>query len=497
MSVLALDQSTSATKAVLFDETGRMLDAESLEHRQIYPRPGWVEHDAEEIWRNTVAVLTGLLDRHASRVAGIACLSLANQRETVVVFDRRTGAPLHHAIVWQCGRSGGICRELSDAGHDDLVRSKTGLRIDTYFSATKLTWLVRHHPEVAKKLASGDAVIGTVDAFLVHRLTGGAVFATDHTNASRTLLFDIDALAWDDELCRLFEVPRQALPEVRESAAVFGETDLAGHLPKPLPIAGVMGDSQASMFAQRCHEPGAIKATFGTGCSVLLNLGDTRRPMQGQAVTAVAWVHRGRPTYAFEGIINYAAATVNWLKDQLGLIGNAAETQDLALSVPDNGGVYLVPAFAGLSAPHWAPEARAAIVGLTAHATKAHVVRAALESIAYQLGDVLEMMQADADVTLRHIQADGGPTANRFLMQFTADVAGVELHAADVPNVSPLGAAFAGLLAMGVHGTLDAVAALPRDATVYTPRADRQGIDPCIDGWHQAVDRVLLSPDAT
>jgi glycerol kinase len=399
-TLLAIDQSTSATKAVLFDTQGRVLDKASRAHQQIYPQPGWVEHNAEEIWQNVLAVIRDVGTRNPDRLAALAGLSLTNQRETVLVFDRKTGQPLHNAIVWQCRRGDPICQQLRQQGHEPLARSKTGLRIDSYFSASKLKWLMANNPELAARLKDGSALIGTIDAYLINRLTGGKVFATDPTNASRTLLFDIGRLRWDEGLCELFGVPPGALPEVRESAARFGETDAAGALPRPVPICGVMGDSQASLFSQRCFRPGMAKATFGTGTSVLLNVGDTFRCPERGAVTALAWVWRGKPTYAFEGLINFSAATISWLKDQLGLIQSAAEVGPLAAAVEDNGGVYLVPAFAGLSAPYWSPDARAAIVGLSAFTRREHVVRAGEESIAYQVRDVLDMMRTEANLTL-------------------------------------------------------------------------------------------------
>jgi glycerol kinase len=337
-----------------------------------------VEHDAEELWQNVLAVIRELTQRNRHRFPQLACLSITNQRETIVVFDRATSRPLHNAIVWQDRRGDPLCQKLREPGREKFVLEKTGLRIDTYFSASKIQWLIREKPEIAAKLQSGDALIGTMDCYLIHRLTGGKVFASDHTNASRTLLFDIGKRRWDEQLCALFDVPLRALPEVRESAARFGETDAHGALPFRVPICGVMGDSQASLLAQRCFQPGAAKATFGTGTSVLLNIGDQFRLSGRGAVTALAWVWHGRPTYALEGLINYSSATISWLKDQLGLIRDAAETEALARAVEDTGGVYFVPAFAGLSAPYWNPDARAAIVGMTAFTRKEHVVRAAL-----------------------------------------------------------------------------------------------------------------------
>jgi glycerol kinase len=488
---LAIDQSTSATKALLLERDGRVLDRESREHRQHYPQPGWVEHDAEEIWQNTLAVTRTLLARNSACAGDVASLSLTNQRETIVVFDRATGAPLHPAIVWQCRRGDPLCAAHAAAGREPLVHARTGLRLDAYFSGSKLQWLVQNRPELRRKLAAGEALIGTIDTYLVYRLTGGKVFATDSTNASRTLLFDITRRQWDDELCAMWEVPRTALAEVRESSARFGETTVDGALPRAVPICGVMGDSQASLFAQRCFRPGAAKVTFGTGSSVLLNLGATPRFSERGVVTALAWEHRGVPTYAFEGIIISSAATLAWLQNQLGLVRDVGEIESLAAGLADSGGVYLVPAFSGLGLPHWSPAARAAIVGLTAHSDRRHVARAALESMAYQLRDALEAMQAEGGVALRELHGDGGPTANRLLMQFTADIAGVELRVATAPDCSPLGAAFAGMLGLGVHSSLEALEALPRDDIVYRPAMAPAVAQARCAGWQRAVKQVL------
>jgi glycerol kinase len=489
-AILAIDQSTSATKAVLFDAAGSVLDRASREHRQLYPQPGWVEHDAEEIWQNLLAVLHEIGAR-ADRLRDVVGLALTNQRETFVVFDRQTGRPLTNAVVWQCRRGEATCRALQAAGHDETVTAKTGLKLDTYFSGPKLKSLLNESPELAERLQRGEALVGTIDTYLIFRLTNGAVFATDPTNASRTLLYDIGRLAWDRALCGLFDVPDSSLAEVRESFSQFGETNAAGILPRKLPICGVMGDSQASLFAHRCFAPGMAKVTFGSGSSVLLNVGERyRRPRQG-AVVALAWVLNGRPTYALEGIINYSSATIAWLKDQLGLIASAADTGELAESISDNAGVYLVPAFSGMSAPYWKPDARAAILGMTAHTRREHVVRAGLESIGYQFRDVLEMIQQEAGLQPRVVRADGGPTNNTFLMQFTADIAGVELEIADVAESSAWGAAMAGLLGLGVVTTLDELAALPRSIRTYRPSMPPGEVNKLYSGWQAAVQRVL------
>lgn len=490
---LALDQSTSATKALLFDADGRALDREAHDHRQHYPQPGWVEHDAEEIWQNTLTVLRALVTRHTDQLADFAGLSITNQRETIVVFDRATGRPLHPAIVWQDRRGDAICAEHTAAGHDDLIHRKTGLKIDGYFSASKLQWLVRNRPGLRAKLADGSALIGTIDSYLIYRLTGGSVFATDATNASRTLLYDITRLAWDEELCALWEVPWHALPEVRECAARFGETTLDGSLARPLPICGVMGDSQASLFAQRCFAPGSAKVTFGTGSSLLLNIGSHPRFSDQGVLTALAWVHAGVPTFALEGIIISSASTLTWLRDQVGLAPDVASIEKLAVSVPDSGGVYLVPAFTGLGLPHWRPDARAAIIGLSSHSDRRHIARAAFESIAYQIRDALEALRIEGGVPIGALHADGGPTASKFLMQFTADLVGVELRVSTLSDCSPLGAVFAGQMGLGFRPGLEGLGKIPVDSVVYRPERTQDEVADLRRGWVAAVASVVAT----
>ncbi len=489
--ILSIDQSTSATKALLFDTAGALIDKSSIDHKQIYPQPGWVEHDAEEIWRNTLGAIKTLLAHHPQKARELLCLSITNQRETIVIFDRVTGAPLHNAIVWQCSRGAPICAEL--APQNEFVTHTTGLKIDTYFSASKLTWLIRNHPEIADKLTRGEALIGTIDAYLIYRLTRGEVFATDHTNASRTLLYDISALRWSEKLCDLFSVPMRALPEIRDCSANFGQTNLAGLLPREVPIVGVMGDSQAALFAQQCFTPGAAKVTIGTGSSVLLNIGHEPRIVADAGCTAVGWVLGGVPTYCFEGIISYSAATIAWLKDQLQLIKSPEETESAARAVDDTAGVYLVPAFSGLSAPHWSPDARAAIVGMTSHTTRNHVLRAALESIAYQINDVLSAMKTSSAVELTSIHADGGATKNRFLCQFIADITQTPLHVSTIPDCSALGAAMAGMVGMKVVSSMNESARLPRDMQTYLPKLPSDRVKHLVDGWDRAVQQVLFS----
>ncbi|MBU2515529.1 glycerol kinase GlpK [bacterium] len=486
--VLALDQSTSATKAILYDVAGKLIDKVSKDHQQCYPQPGWVEHNAEEIWQNVLHVISSLVEKNSDLITDTVCLSITNQRETFLVFDKETGKPLYNAIVWQCRRGDEICANLSKEGHDDLIRKKTGLKIDTYFSASKLKWLIQNQPNIKQKLLNGEALIGTIDTYLIYRLTKGKVFTTDYTNASRTLLYDIQSLKWSEKLCELFEVPLQALPEVLESSAQFGETSLSN---LSLPICGVIGDSQASLFAQRCYSEGMAKITFGTGSSLLLNIGEQLNYTESGAVSTIGWVHDKKPAYAFEGIISYAAATISWLQNQLGLINDPKETEAIALSIKDNGGVYLVPAFAGLSAPYWNSSAKAAIFGMTAYSTRDHIVRAALESISYQIRDILDMMKKDAGVDLKRVYCDGGPTTNSFIMQFTADITGLELYVANTFELSPMGAALFGALGMKIYSSLEELAKLPSDFKIYRPEMPQEQVQKNYDGWLNAVERLI------
>lgn len=489
--IAALDQGTSSTRCILFDHAGDILTIAQRPHVNHYPQPGWVEHDAEEIWQNTLAVLRTVLVRQAAVHGEIQSLSVTNQRETIVVFDRTTGAPLAPAIVWQCRRGDPYCAEHRAAGREPLAQRKTGLKLDAYFSGSKLQWLAHQRPELCARLADGTAVLGTIDAYLVHRLTGGRVFATDNTNASRTLLYDIGRLQWDDELCALWQVPRHALPEVRESGADFGATTLDGLLPRALPIRGVMGDSQASLFAQRCFQPGAAKVTFGTGSSLLLNVGPEFRQASCGVLTTLGWVHRGVPTYAFEGIIISAASTLTWLCDQLGVASDVPALERLALSVPDNGGVVLVPAFSGLGLPHWRPDSRAAVVGLSSQSDRRHVARAAFESIGFQVRDALDAMRAEARLPLASLHADGGPTTSKYLMQFCADLCGVALHVATMPDCSALGAVLAGRLGSGSIDSVESLAKVPRDETVFTPSLPSERVAALHAGWQGALQQAL------
>lgn len=488
--LLAIDQSTSGTKVLLLDFTGEVLAQASRGHQQFYPQPGWVEHDAEEIWRNVSDAMLEVLASAVTRIEGLAGISIANQRETIVIFERDTGRPLCPAIVWQCRRGNSICDEHRALGHEPDMRRQSGLRIDSYFSASKLQWMVRERPELAAAVKRGDALVGTMDTYLIYRLTGGAVFATDATNACRTLLYDIHRLSWSEELCRYWQVPRSALAEVRASDAQFGETNLGDRLPRAVPIRGVMGDSQAAMFAQNCLAVGSAKVTLGTGSSVLLNAGHQRPADLESTIATLAWVRGTVPTYALEGIITSAAATLVWLRDRLGILADPAESGSLAAAVPPDESVYIVPAFSGLGAPWWSDKARAAIVGLSAHSERRHIIRAALEAIAFQLRDVLEMMRRETGVQLREIRADGGPTGNELLMQFIADITGIDVVVASRADRAARGAALMGCMGAGLPIEVEQFTASALDR-VYRRRMSVEDSERRYRGWLGAVHQVL------
>ena len=491
---LVIDQSTSSTKAMLFTPDGRLMDQEWLLHRQIYPSAGWVEHDAEEIFKNTLNTASSLLQRHLEQWNNIVALSITNQRETFVIFDRETGRPIHNAIVWQCRRGDDICKQLVSAGNEEIVHNLTGLKIDTYFPASKLRWLLDARADLRIKIKDGSALFGTIDTYLIYRLTSGKVYATDHTNASRTLFYDIEKLGWSQDLCKVFGLDLGVLPDVRESTAWYGDTDLNGSLDRRIPICGVMGDSQAALFAQRCFKPGGAKVTFGTGSSILLNIGHEKRLSAQGTVTALGWVLQGQPTYAFEGIINFTGATISWMRDQLQLIENPNETETLARSVSGSDGVYFIPAFVGLSAPYWRADVRAAILGMSPSTTRAHIVRAALESIGYIVTDVLKAMGEDAGIKLSTVHADGGAVRNAFLMQFVADLNQLKVRAAQTPELSALGAVFNGCLGMQVHNSLEDLEKLPFGFVKYTASMEAGRAEELFAGWRSAVQQVLYQP---
>ena len=488
--ILSLDQGTTGTTAMLIDSTGAPLWTVSREIRQIHPRPGWVEHDPRELFESCLETTEELLEMSEMHPRSIVAIGITNQRETLVMWDRRTGEPVANAIVWQCRRSAPICERLKSEGLEDTIRSKTGLPIDPYFTGTKIRWLLDNIPDGQRRAERGDLACGTVDSWLVWNLTNKLVHATDATNATRTMLFDIDAMRWDSALLSALEVPAAILPEVRTSSEIYGYVSGDLSAGQPIPIAGIAGDQQASLFGQACLEPGSAKNTYGTGCFVLTNTGTRRVESTAGLISTVAWTLGGETTYALEGSIFSAGSTIQWLRDGLGLISTAAESEDLALQVPDNGGVYLVPAFWGLGAPYWDTYARGAVVGLSGGTTRAHIARAALESIAYQTRDVLDAMRLDAGLDPGSLRVDGGATANDFLMQFQADILGIPVERSAVRDTTALGAGYLAGMGVGFWENPDDIAALWRADRRFEPRmSDNQRASLYAD-WHRAVERA-------
>jgi glycerol kinase len=487
-SILALDQGTTSSRAIVFDHDGAIQAVAQKEFTQIFPHTGWVEHDPREIWASQAGVAAEALARAALRPRDLAAIGITNQRETTLIWDRDTGDPIHNAIVWQDRRTAGFCEQLKAAGAGPLVQQKTGLLIDAYFSGSKIRWLLDHVPGARAKAAAGRLAFGTVDSWLIWNLTGGAQHVTDVTNASRTMLFDIHRLEWDDELLRLLDIPASLLPAVRSSSEVYAEAAGASGL-KGVPIAGVAGDQQAALFGQMCRTPGMSKNTYGTGCFLLQNVGTQPTASRHRLVTTVAWRIGARTEYALEGSVFIGGAVVQWLRDGLGLIRTAADVEPLAASVPDNGGVYLVPAFAGLGAPHWDPFARGTIIGITRGTTAAHLARAALESIAFQVADLLDAMHADCGIPLTELRADGGAAADDLLMQIQADLLGVPVVRPAVTETTALGAAYLAGLAVGYWKSVDDITGQWRVDRRFEPALPRERAAALRQRWTAAVGR--------
>jgi glycerol kinase len=490
-AVLAIDAGTTGVTALLVDREGSVVSRGYREFRQHFPRPGWVEHDAEEIWQATLGAAGEALS-DAADVTPVA-LGITNQRETFLFWDRQTGRPLHKAIVWQCRRSAEICDELRAAGLEDEVRRKTGLLLDPYFSGTKCLWLARHRPDIAAAVRSGSALFGTIDTWLAYRISGGAAHVTDFTNASRTLAFDIDRLDWDDGLLEAFALSRQAMPEVAPSARVRGHAASSLPVPDGLPIASLVGDQQAALFGQACFAPGQVKATYGTGCFILMNTGPIRADSKGGLLTTLAASGDGRRVYALEGSIFIAGAAVQWCRDNMGFIEGWQDAERLAESVPDSAGVVFVPAFVGLGTPYWGPDARGAIFGLTRGTGPAHIVRAALESMAYQAQDVIEIMTRESGISPAELRVDGGAAANDFLMQLQADLAGVPLSRPLSVESTALGAAFLAGVATGFWKDEAEVAALRREDRRFDPSPAADGRRDGRARWRAAIEGLLAT----
>ena len=490
--ILAIDQGTTSTRSMTFGTDGVPRHSERHEFEQHYPNPGWVEHDAEDIWRDTVATMKAVAEQDGGTIAGIG---ITNQRETVVVWDRKTGEPVHNAIVWQDRRTAKYCAQLKADGCEALVRERTGLILDPYFSGTKLKWILDEVDGVRARAEKGELAFGTIDSFLLWRLTGGKVHATDASNASRTLLFDIHKGSWDADMLKMLDIPESLLPEVKDNSTIFGETtsDLLG---KSIPIGGMAGDQQAAVVGQACFARGDAKSTYGTGCFVLLNTGDEAVTSKNGMLTTIAYQLDGKRTYALEGSIFVAGAAVKWLRDGLGLINRAADTDDMATKLDGNGGVYMVPAFVGLGAPHWDPDARASITGLTFAATGSHIARAALESVAYQTADLIDAMVADGARDARQIRVDGGMAANDWFCQFLANMLDTEVARPANIETTAAGAAFLAGMAVGVWNGIDDISAAWKGERTFTPDMTSDARAGLKDGWQEALSRTRSKIEA-
>ena len=488
-TILAIDQGTTSSRAIVFDATGKSLAVAQQEFAQHYPDDGWVEHDPEEIWSTTLNVCREVSTASGMDVGSIAAIGITNQRETTLVWDRQTGKPVYRAIVWQDRRTAEHCDALRAAGHEDLITGATGLLLDPYFSATKIAWILDNVDGAREKAERGELAFGTVDTFLLWRLTGGRVHATDATNASRTMLFDINSQTWDDRLLEIFRVPASLLPEVRDCAAHFGDTD-AELLGRSIPVTGIAGDQQAAAVGQACFSPGMIKSTYGTGCFVIVNTGKKAACSRNRLLTTVCYRLGGEVTYALEGSIFIAGAAVQWLRDGIGLIQSAAETEALAGSLPDNRGVYLVPAFTGLGAPHWDARARGGIFGITRDTGVAEITRATLESICYQTRDLLQAVTDDGAADLAALRVDGGMVANDWLMQFLADIVDLQVERPVVTETTALGAAYLAGVQVGVFDSLDDVTANWQRDSAFTPSMGAGERERLVTGWSNAVSRV-------
>ena len=490
--IIAIDQSTSATKALLFDDNCKLIKQIGVPHQQYYPQPGWVEHDAEEIYQNMLKAISQLpLDT----VSGELSIAITNQRETVVVWDRETGRPVCNAVVWQCMRGQDICEDLKAKGFGPMVKEKSGLLIDPYFAGSGAKWILDNIDGARQAAEDGKLCFGTIDSWLIYKLTGGKVHATDYTNASRTMLFNVHTLDWDDELLDMLTIPRSMMPEAKPCDAVYGEVDdevkQALGLQGEIKIAGVLGDSHGALSGQMCFGEGYGKATYGTGSSVMVNIGEAYAPAPDGLVTSVGFSALGKTFYAFEGNIHCTGATLLWLRDQLQLIDGPHEVEEIATSIPDNGGVYFVPAFSGLGAPWWNGSAKAAISGMTLATTKAHVVRAALESIAYQVTDLVRTMTEKAGITLKEIRVDGGPTKNKFLMQMQSDLLQAPVVRSEVEDASAFGALVMNRFALGAWQTFSEAEQAWECLGSTTPAHTAEEMAPAYDGWKQAVQNLM------
>lgn len=488
--ILSLDQGTSSSRAIVFDHKGLVKAVAQQEFKQIFPQSGWVEHDPHEIWSSQASVIAGAIASIGINGLDIAAIGITNQRETTIVWDRQTGEPVYNAIVWQDRRTSAYCDSLKAEGRTEFIREKTGLIIDAYFSATKIKWILDNVEGAREKAEAGKLCFGTVDSWLIWRLTRGEVHVTDVTNASRTMLYNIHELAWDEELLELFGIPKAMLPEVKSSSEIYGYTKTTMFAHK-IPIAGIAGDQQAALFGQMCVEPGMVKNTYGTGCFLLMNSGDKPVFSKNNLLATIAWKIGDQVTYALEGSIFVGGAIVQWLRDGLGIIRSSSEVEALANRVPDTGGVYFVPALTGLGAPYWNQYARGTISGISRGTTAAHIARAALEGIAFQTMDVVNAMQRDAGIELKELRVDGGAAANNLLMQFQADILNTPVIRPKIIETTALGAAYLAGLAVGYWSSLDEIREQWLVDKRFEPTKERQTVDVQIEGWRNAIDRVI------
>ena len=486
--ILALDQGTTSSRAILFDDKQNIAAVSQKEFTQLYPKEGWVEHNPMEIWSSQYAVMMEVIAQSNIRAADLAAIGITNQRETTILWDRETGMPIYNAIVWQCRRTAPIVDGLVAQGLTDHIRQTTGLLPDAYFSATKIRWILDHVDGAQERAEKGEILFGTVDSWLLWKLTGGAVHATDVTNASRTMLFDIHKLDWDDTLLKALNIPRAMLPEVRSSSEIYGYTEIQG---VKVPIAGMAGDQQAALFGQTCFDPGDAKNTYGTGCFLLMNTGDTPCESKNGLVTTIAVGLGGKVQYALEGSVFVGGAVIQWLRDEMRLFSESRDAEYYAQKVPDNGGVYLVPAFTGLGAPNWDMHARGCIVGITRGTRREHIIRAAQESIAYQVADLVKAMEADTGLTLSALKADGGASRDRFLMQFQANIIGCQVRRPVIRETTALGAAYLAGLAVGVWKNRDELRSLWNCEIEYDPAMEPAQKEKLLHQWHRAVQRSL------
>ncbi|MEN7546302.1 glycerol kinase GlpK [Rapidithrix thailandica] len=490
--ILSFDQGTTSSRAILFNQQGNPVSIAQKEFTQLFPQPGWVEHDAMEIWSSQITVAAEAIVKAGLGGKEIAAIGITNQRETTIVWDKTTGEPVYNAIVWQDRRTTGYCDQLKAEGLDTLIQEKTGLIIDAYFSATKIKWILDNVPGAREKALAGQLAFGTVDSWLIWKLTGGQSHLTDVTNASRTMLYNIHQLTWDKQLLEIFDIPENMLPEVKASSEIMAKTT-GQFLNAKIPIAGIAGDQQAALFGQMCTKVGMVKNTYGTGCFMLMNIGDQPIVSKNNLVTTIAWKINDQVHYALEGSIFIGGAVVQWLRDGLGLIKDSSEIESLAEKVSDNGGVYMVPAFAGLGAPHWNQHARGTVVGLTRGTTDAHLARAALESIAYQTWDILKAMEADSGVEIKELRVDGGATANDLLMQFQADILQCKVVRPELTELTAIGAAYLAGLAVGFWNSVDEIQEYWKVNRYFNP--ENQNTGELIKNWHRAVKSAIAWAD--